>query len=158
MGHHARTFESSEQNNIQCQIGQFVLTFSFRLPPSHFPMADVIESYYITQWEENTCFCSMRLSLYKVTELNLIWCKMRALTVGRIKLTRNSFVNETDKRTNQLLSKMSPIVIKKNNVHLWLTFSFNEVSCSVEWSQFQNRFFRAYLIGLHNLSLSILSN
>lgn len=80
----------------------------------------------------NTCLCPMRLSLYKVTELDLLWYKIRAVGIMKIKLTGNSFANETDKRTNHLLSKMSPIVIfKKHTIHLSLSFSYNEVSHSV---------------------------
>ena len=48
---------------------------------------------------------------YKVTELDPLWYKIRALGIMKIKLTGNSFANETDKGTNHLLSKMSPSVI-----------------------------------------------
>lgn len=92
--------------------------------------------------QENTCLCPMSLSLYKVTELDPLWYKMRVLCIMKMKLTGNEFANETDKRTKRLLSKMSPTVFKKYIVHLSLSFSYNEVSHSVERSYFQNRFFK----------------
>lgn len=43
--------------------------------------------------------------------LNVIRYRIRALSIMKIKLTGNSFPNEKDRRTNHILSKMSPKVI-----------------------------------------------
>lgn len=80
--------------------------------PSHFVTSDVIwRATKLPKGWENTCLCPMRLSLYKVSEFDLLRYKIGTPGIMKIKLTGNSFTNETDIRTNHLLSKMLPIVI-----------------------------------------------
>lgn len=85
----------------------------------------------------------MRLSLYKVTELDLLWCQIRALCIMTIKLTGNSFANETVEWTKHLLSQMSPkVFLKKYIVHLSLSLCYNAVCHSLERPHFQSHFFQ----------------
>lgn len=82
--------------------------------------------------QENTACDQRDLSLCKVTTLDLLWYEIRPLGIVEIKLTENSFANETDIRTNHLLSKMSPIVLFKKihrpSLVFLVPFSYNEVS------------------------------
>lgn len=93
----------------------FLLTCS----PAYFATANVTESREITkavpaggEEKKESCLCPKRLSLYKVMELDLLWYQIRALSIMKVKLTGNSFANETDKRANHLLSKMLPTAIQ----------------------------------------------
>lgn len=61
-----------------------------------------------------------------------------------IKLTGNSFANETDKRTNHLLSKMSPIVIQNTlSISHFLCFLSVIMKSLIQLSDltFKNAFF-----------------
>lgn len=112
--HCVTTFERNRQHNIQCQNAPICIDISLQctLPHVLLPLSwRAIKLPNGSRRQENTCFCSTRLSLYKVTGLDLLRYRIMALSVMEIKLTGNSSTNETDKRTNHVLSKMSARVI-----------------------------------------------